>query len=593
MVGTQTPVPTVPVAPVLQTAAASGHMPSGPIKQGVPCIFFQKGYCLKGDWCPFVHGPNPLSNKASFIPEAASAEPATSNKAFIGADKFTQEKKVGPNDVAKPMKVPFQTKSCIEVERAPPRMEAIKWRTPQASVHELPELKNAGAVGNGYPRVQQPRLLDEPGSMNNKDAEEVSREPSPGFDVLVDDERRDGYYPSEDQYGMSREHETGNNYETGHSSDYNRISDIANERYQDTLAYGSHDRFRDQYAWEHGASSERKQGCSFNERRPYSRTDSRGQVDELDLRHRLSKNKRANGLRSVINHEHARDRHSEDRRHQGSRRDEQHFPRQENSVSSRLRGRIRLPGRSSSPTDKDDIVRSNDRRRSSPVKPILSSQQGWVLDRIKGRGEDSYTNGGKSYRGMHPRRDALNDESANFAGPKSLSELKNKKNGDRGGYPLMDQQLLGKRKHLMPEEHKTSGDDASFEGPKPLQEILKRKRGATVVSANGGSTSNNGSVEGSTQNEMEKSVSAEKTEEQTVGSKILAEDSVPIEDGEYQEYEAYEEEGGEYDYEQVDGEGYEMYEGENGDMEGEEEYQGEEEEVEFEKNMEVVYPIQE
>ncbi|KAK4479668.1 hypothetical protein RD792_015197 [Penstemon davidsonii] len=588
LLGAQVPTPTGSSLPMPQTVSTpTAHAPNASSKQGVPCIFFQKGFCLKGDWCPFVHGPNSVSNKASLMPgTATAAEPATFKKAFGGLEKPAQDKNAPPIDVTKSIKVFPQAKPSIEVEHAPPRNEfSVNKRIPYTSpVNKYPGYRTAPSVANGYPF-----LLGEPGSMTGKDAEEVSREPSPGFDVLVDDERRDSdYYPSEDQYGMSREHEARNEYDIDESTDYNTIAIVDNERYQGPLGHDSHEHLKDQYAWEHRASSERmSRGSSYHERRPYARTDNHSQADELDLRHRLTKHKKTNGLRSVISHEHNRDRHAEDRRyHQGFLRDEQHTSRNESSISSRLRGRIKLPGRSSSPIDRETI-RSSDRGRMSPVRATtLASNQGRIRDRIKGRVEEAPDNGGKYQRGLHLRRDmVMGDNSANFAAPKSLAELKNKKNVGHSGQCDTNQQSLGKRKHLMLDGREQSDEDLAFEGPKPLKEILKRKKGETISNNKESSEDNN---------HEEKITPVDKTEVEEeinlgadfnsnlppVTSKVEAEEGIIAEDRVDQES----------DYEQVGGEDFELYEGDNGDAEGEEYLdEDDDDDDDFAKKMGVMY----
>ncbi|CBI27485.3 unnamed protein product, partial [Vitis vinifera] len=85
LLGTQA---TTPSGSSIPTSHSSG-------KQSVPCIFFQKGLCLKGDRCAFLHGPNPTGNK---IPQAPAATPGTEppslKKVFGGLEKCTQEQRV-------------------------------------------------------------------------------------------------------------------------------------------------------------------------------------------------------------------------------------------------------------------------------------------------------------------------------------------------------------------------------------------------------------------------------------------------------------------------------------------------------------------
>ena len=59
-------------------------------KQLVPYIFFQKGLCLKGDGCAFLHGPNPTRNKIPQVPIAApDTETPSLKKVFGGPENRT------------------------------------------------------------------------------------------------------------------------------------------------------------------------------------------------------------------------------------------------------------------------------------------------------------------------------------------------------------------------------------------------------------------------------------------------------------------------------------------------------------------------
>lgn len=605
------PTTTGPSAPVPQAVTGpASHVPNAFTKPAVACVFFQKGHCLKGDWCPFLHSPNASNTKAIPVPVTVSAvEPANINKPSSGVEKPLQQK-VTPINVAKSLNDTARAKPLAAVESTAPRYEsAVSRRAPQTSGSNVfSGYRTATPVSNGNPvswssRAQQSHLFDEPEGLNNKDAEEVSREPSPGFDVLVDDEGRDSeFYPGEDRYGMSREHEPGTEYEISRSADYSMIAAVDDDRYQGPLGYDSREHRKGQYAWEHhGASSDRMSGGSYHERRPYGRQESHGRVDEQDLRHRLAKHKKPNGLRSVISHEHERDGHVRDRSHRGLHRDEQHHTSRENSLGSRLRGRIRLPERSSSPNNRD-MIRSTGR---------ISSQPGRIRDRIKGRPEEACDDGVKNYRGLDSRRDFVGENNADFAKPKSLAELKNQKNVDPSKQYVTDQQSLGKRKNATIDWNQQSENDLSFEGPKPLQEILKRKRretSGTIVGRNSSSAEgvvgekNQEEREGATDEpntqiadfkEDNKPISVQtmeagecKPEQQSVRSKPETEDGELGEDGVDPESEAYEQRDGESDYEQMGGEEYEIYDGENGDAEGE---YVEEDDDEFAKKMGVMY----
>ncbi|XP_042021744.1 zinc finger CCCH domain-containing protein 17-like [Salvia splendens] len=617
--GTQGPTSTGPSAPVPQAVPGPSHVPTAFAKPAAACVFFQKGHCLKGDWCPFLHAPSGSNTKPVPVPATGSAvEPVNISNPSSGVDKTLQQKVTSIN-VAKSLNDTARAKPLAAVESTAPRYEyAVSRKAPQTSVSNLFSGYRTSTPGsNGHPiswsnRAQQSHLLDEPESMNNNDAEEVSREPSPGFDVLVDDDGRDSeFYPGEDRYGMSREHEPGREYEIGRSADYSLIAAVDDENYWGRHRYDSLEHRKGQYAWEqHRTSSERMSGGSYHERRPYGRQESHGQVDEHDLRHRLTKHKMPNGLRSVISHEHDRDVHVRDRTYRSSHRDEQHNTLRENSLGGRLRGRIRLPERSSSPNNRD-MIRTTDR---------IASQSGRIRDRIKGRPEEASNDGAKNYRGPDSRRDFVGENNGDFAKPKSLAELKNQKNADSSRQHVTDQQALGKRKSEMNDWHQQSENDLSFEGPKPLQEILKRKRretSGTVVGRNSpgiegvigdkSQEEKEGAIDGhitliGNHKEVDKPISVQTMEagegklassssdKQSVPSKPEAEDGELGDDGVGPESEPYEQRDKEFDYEQMGEEEYVMYDdGENGDAI--EEYVDEEEEDddEFAKKMGVMY----
>ncbi|KAI4367127.1 hypothetical protein MLD38_022897 [Melastoma candidum] len=184
----------------------------------------------------------------------------------------------------------------------------------------------------------------------------------------------------------------------------------------------------------------------------YSKGRSPGRVGESDLRHLLSKQRRVNGLRSVISHS---DSHEEDR--------EIRVPvhSHEGGFSSRLKGRIKFPGRSDSAngenTYQERELDARGRHLSGRVFP-----GGRFRERQSTRGTDGYNGGGRSFNGGARVKSELGDDNGvHFAGPKSLAELKG---------------MEVPRKAL--QSSITIGGDASFEGPKPLSLLLKRKRGS-------------------------------------------------------------------------------------------------------------------
>ncbi|PWA70879.1 Zinc finger, CCCH-type [Artemisia annua] len=227
------------------------------------------------------------------------------------------------------------------------------------------------------------------------DADVYSREPSPGFDVLVDNEIEDGEY----------QHEKEESFAKSRSQDYN-VDRIGRE-HRDFENYTERD---GQYIWDE----------TRQEKRPYHRNNSPDQYNRSDLRQRISNQRRAypsgsdHGTRFVASREYA------DRM---PRRDNQcpDYRQDREAICSRLQGRIKLPGRSASPPNGHNprTEREIDTERKH-------------LSRF---------------------RDRISDNDTKFAGPKKLSELKT---GGRIEHQPNEDQSLGKRKYARTEEDSSS-----------------------------------------------------------------------------------------------------------------------------------------
>lgn len=619
-------------AETVAAPAPATHVPNNSSKQAVPCIFFQKGLCLKGDRCAFLHGPNPTTS--SKVPQAPAAthgsEPLNPMKIFGSLQKCTQEQKITNTNASKPVGIRPEVSSAQKFETALPRNRVSVERHALATKpfdDEALRYKAAISlpVNNGNSIIRpihshQINVSDDHGFQNGKDADELLRESSPGFDVLVDDELGDpDYFHGEDQYGRTRGHDGRNlktvvDYDIDHSADYSSVADADRERFRDPRGFDSYDHMQEQYGWDqHRASSERVVvGPAHLDRRGYRKSDSPDNINGSDLRHRLSKQRRGNGLRSVISHDYDRKDPVVEQSYRGSsRRDSHQLHPHEGSLSSRLRGRIKLPGGSSPVNGSDsrlerEVDRGRNRGRLSPSRPQVSSHQGRLQDRIKGRVQGDYHNEGRNSRGLHARREIMDERSSDFSGPKSLSELKVGKVAES-----KDQPLLGKRKSMKMEEPQQSEGDLSFEGPKPLSEILKRKREAGVGASGSGKSSVN--KEENTHRQMQSALSGgTKQEGYKEESKSATTDAIEIEeqtnaaDGQHsqepnvnepeaedgmiyeedQELDGEEHRDGDYDYEQGE-EGDYIYDGEN--AEGEEEYLEDEEGDDFAKKIGVLF----
>lgn len=622
LLGAEVPTPMGPPVPQLQTPAVpAAQVPYVPGKQGVPCIFFQKGYCLKGDRCPFLHPPSSGSTK---VVQSAAVAPVTElptlKKTFGGLEN--REQKVLQVNVQRSVELPPQGKPLARVEVSAVRNRVVVDKnnssflpsTPSVAGDDLPRYKphtvppaTDEILNTRSNRVHQAHVLDNDGILNGKDGDGFSREPSPGFDVLVDDELRDSdYYHSEEQFGRARGHDGRtmnpmNEYDLGRPSDFHSMADVERDMYRDPRDYDSYDRMQGHYGWEEQRrSSERMLGGSGHvERRRYPRDESPDQVDGLDLRHRISKQRRGNGLRSVVSREQTCDSHAEDRNYRGGPRRENHnLTPHEGSLSSRLRGRIKLPGRSMSPVKEVDVRAERDvdlgrhRARLSPSMPHVASSQGRLRDRIKGRVQEDLNDERRDFRGRI-RRDLITDNNTEFSAPKRLSELKSSKTAEGHELQMNERQSLGKRKYPKVESHQQSEGDLSFEGPKPLSEILKRKRGSESAASESGISAgyNNKEESYSAPDEAGKQVQTEEVKaalkpevnEEEIEEGMIGNDA--MEDLELETCDKREED---FDYEQVDGEDYNLEDGENVEAE-EEEFLDEDDGDDFAKKMGVLF----
>ncbi|KAK7319200.1 hypothetical protein RJT34_03918 [Clitoria ternatea] len=468
----------------IPTACAT-HAPYNSSKQGVPCIFFQKGLCLKGDRCTFLHGPNPnTGNKVSAQAPMTSQglENPSFKKPFGGTEKYAQERKTSQGNIAKSVGAP-EAKPVHKVETVPQRnvFELEKQMLPphvgfdsetsRFKASSSPPVTNGPTVARPN-RLHQARVPEDHSFHSGKDSDEFLRESSPGFDVLVADELRNSdYYHGEDEFGKARNQDERNldslnEYDLGHSVDYSLAADIDRERFHVPQGYESYDLMQEPYVWE-----QHRKASAHSERRTHRRSGSPENTEVSDLRHHLSKRRKVNGLKSVVTHDYTPDSHGEEQSHRFYSRKESHQPPlNESSLGNRFRGRIKLPanGGGDQP-EREDRGRIRSRLSSGRLQ---APPQGRIHDRIRGRLQDDER---RDFRDRSMGRELMGDRS-DFAAPKSLAELKNGRNIEN-----REQQSLGKRKSLR--DYQQSEDDFQFEGPKPLSEILKEKRGVGAGAA--------------------------------------------------------------------------------------------------------------
>ncbi|XP_006648173.1 zinc finger CCCH domain-containing protein 19-like [Oryza brachyantha] len=433
-------------APQAQPAQAPVSNPtSGIAKQGVPCYYFQKGMCAKGDRCAFLHLPQTTGNPA----------PQHTAKVFAPASVPHPQLK---NSWTKP--------NASAQQNAPP----ATFGRPKDSAH------------NGKP-AQKPSLTNRPdhstGIIHDKSSympSSVTKNYRP-LPTIGDDLAENGMEMGE----FVREPSAGSDVLTGGADD-NAEQSLREDRstYRRTNGdqhIGVLRQTHGNYGFErsHRSSSEKLLSESrFSHREPMP-----SPADNSDLRQRLLKQRRLNNPRSG----HVSDRHNiylEDERHDHHRRRGEEQASHDGVSSSRLKGRIKLPAETS--FDRLGLQPEKERERGPRARsppPNQTDLRGKLHDRLKARpNEDVSANVKSSLAKANSGEDA---DSLNFAGPKSLAELKAKKVvGSTGGHSVKSAGSLAGPVRMTSEivAVKESSDLVPFDGPKPLDAILKRKREA-------------------------------------------------------------------------------------------------------------------
>ncbi|PKA48465.1 Zinc finger CCCH domain-containing protein 19 [Apostasia shenzhenica] len=450
------------ITPSMQLSVANSSA-LNPTRNTVPCYYFQMGGCLKGDKCSFVHGPQPAVNLA-VQPAAKSSVPVGTQlekpKETLGIKKCDGQQNFSTKESAKPINGSNKSAKGLKVLENPStnfvhnssllphsggmglsRSQATNVHMQADEHHQLgredgeifrepSRFHNTSFSGPVNHRI---RSLDD-SYRNGRGAEEALRESSPGFDVLVDDVVEDTEF-FHDRDGFTTVSVHGER-DLRTSSVSERIS-------------------------EKPISSERRSAGRL-------RSPDNNVMDVVDLRHQLLKQRRLNGFLPANTSDH----HVEPcRRNEQNLRDRSNKldlrKASETTLSSRLRGRITLPT-PSSPEIPFDVEVNRDRiRQRSRLSPVRQSVTHARHGERSSRWREDDSAITRSLSKQLKARDV--DDSLDFAGPKSLAELK-------GVKPSKAATL---------EESET----ISFEGPKPLSALLKRKRepgsendGASAVS---------------------------------------------------------------------------------------------------------------
>ncbi|CAL5056628.1 unnamed protein product [Urochloa decumbens] len=435
-------------APQVSVPAQAGHG-SIPAKQGVPCYYFQKGMCTKGDRCAFSHGPQSAGNPAP--------QPAAAAKVFTPALQPNPQLK---NSWTKPSPsaqhntlAGMPDKSKLSAHDAKPvQKQHVTSRVDHSSRIYQNHSNSYAQAGTTKHYQSQPSVQDDL-TENGMEVGEYVREPSAGSGVLVsgvDDDSEQSFKGNHSSYhhhhrtngtGMTRQSHGGYEPERSYRSSAERLS------------------------------SEKR--ISHREPMPAVATGS------SDLRHRLLKQRRLNNNPRSTEAPDTNDPYPErERNDEHRRRGEEHG----GPLSrSRLRDRIRLPGETSFDRIGSRSEKEWDRGPRGRLSPPKHSDlRGKLHERLKARSAEEIPD--NSAKSLVAKASSSEDAgSLNFAGPKSLAELKAKKGV--GSSTGEDAIIKGIGSSPLTSGIISSREAAPFEGPKPLSAILKRKREAPSENA--------------------------------------------------------------------------------------------------------------
>lgn len=526
----------------LQTSAYNSN------KQSVPCYYFQKGHCLKGDRCPFMHWPQPTGNPPSQPSTKASATSTDCSqmiKDSWAVKECTSQSNTPKINVDRPVELPSSSANLILKPETTNNGQAMARNFPHhppADMHPRPQVTKFPnrQSENVHPRLQVSKFPNHP-SDNVHPRAQPSKAPvgssvdlsrprnfqshpateqlkkggespqflemsSPAFNLLGENNAEDsGHFDNNDDHGRKSvqgrrkmDHQDGFSYQ---HRDHKPAMEFERDQLNKMREYSKHEWQSDTCGREQQNSAERiVDGTYTTDRRVLQRKDGAEEMDSSDLRHRLLKQRKLNSSRTAVSADclgepHQRnDHYAEERYRQHNLQGDLPDYHLQSSISNRLRGRITNPMRSS--PDRSIDVRSErerERRRlQSRLSPVRSSShQGRHHDGTKRNLDEILPSDGRSFGDKSGIEAA---DPLDFAGPKSLAELKGAKVSEsaRGRQPIKRTNACASREHRGGNLEKLAGHQEpesylAFEGPKPLSTILKRKR--ETATENGASSS--------------------------------------------------------------------------------------------------------
>ena len=638
-------------------AVSSNYAAYNSGKQMVPCYYFQKGNCIKGDKCPFYHPQSAGNNPPDQVVKASSfplEQPQTQKNDFLGIKEFTQRNHIaqqgGPiiDDGSKmtvnrptansaktstasiPAELaPNVVKSLPMSERVQNSMPAVNKSFRTSSEEDHPELYQNNLLVESDPTqdwnqsYQTSPQDDLP--QNSGDADELNGE-SPGFDVLVHNDADDAAYLHEDE-DFGRDMYPVEDYEYA-PADFEILPHHERELFNGMAEQGPVGQMYDGYDRKRRrTSSERNMDRpSHSERRSRHRESGPVEIDGSDLRHRLRRRKINGSL--AISPERSGDQRRRDEHYRERAYDGQHMHRDRHqgsrgsTLSSRLQGRIKLPGKSPDRLDARAETERDRRQLRDRLSPVTRSET--ERDRRQLRDRLSPVRHMDIQGGRHHQQALHHQERTQRRSSERASSGRNG-DGQHLRRNVTDSLNFATRRDFGPDSRKANGSVESeaspdFEGPKPLSLILQRKRQAAVGNGLSAHSVKEDKSSAVSHRQPESLVEAEKVgydniasseeyksrsgdeeykEESQIpvdghgqssshGDKPEAEDVIEVEPVGNQEADNYEQREGESDYEATEGQEYKFVD-ENVYQEDDEEFEDDDDEDDFARKVGVVF----
>eukprot|EP00252_Welwitschia_mirabilis_P023729 TRINITY_DN6786_c0_g1_i1.p1 TRINITY_DN6786_c0_g1~~TRINITY_DN6786_c0_g1_i1.p1 ORF type:complete len:819 (-),score=191.28 TRINITY_DN6786_c0_g1_i1:405-2861(-) len=578
----------------MSASSASSTQSTTINKTGLPCYYFNQGYCAKGEKCSFLHGPMPACPSNTWRATKASVtstDPQSSSKQTTddsansesGKDTFSQNmsatlqangnraaqlsdaltplsqgivanpscetsalKATNLGSAHPPNVVPFQPNSGNSLRSSNlgakqsndarvSKLLSESNPTPQVRSSQIPKVKQELEIAipsfdtkqrgheNTWNRSRMHQSADER-LQNGIDHEDMFGESSPGFDVLVDNGPEHLRHGEESAYLPRHDRELGRGLGTGQEYNMQTKSDFAyfdydqpdhdvrdqSDHFEDPQTYEmkKHRRY-DQAGWKQpNVYEDRIPERSTLLDRPLSKEDNQTWNGVKDLRHMISKRRRNSGAGAENQSKRHIDGWCADlsynhRRHEKEGRKQDILHR--DSVSRRLHGRINIDPNEYKREPFNSTDETRERRsqlRGPPGRHVSSTnfRSKYCESERTMLGDGSNLSDSRVSRGHNTRSIEMKSDTVDFAGPKSLAQIKqekNRQNSEEATFTLnstlgtslkstctMNEDKYREDTNSKSREEACDSSEPDFAGPKPLSDILRAKRKASELCDN-------------------------------------------------------------------------------------------------------------